>query len=64
LLAALPSILIPAGRGSATSDKLGDLLPLRKLGRTGESVTMLGVGGYHVGYGRFLTPKYRGCLRG
>jgi predicted aldo/keto reductase-like oxidoreductase len=30
-------------------DKFGKLLPLRKLGGTGESVTMLGVGGWHIG---------------
>ena len=32
-----------------TSDRLGKLLPLRTLGRTGEAVTMLGVGGWHLG---------------
>lgn len=32
------------------SDKLGEVLPKRKLGRTGEYVTMLGTGGYHVGW--------------
>jgi uncharacterized protein len=32
------------------SDRLGELLPLRKFGRTGEYVTMLGAGGYHVGW--------------
>jgi aryl-alcohol dehydrogenase-like predicted oxidoreductase len=32
------------------SDQFGELLPLRKLGTTGEKVTMLGVGGYHVGW--------------
>ncbi len=31
------------------SDRLGQLLPLRTLGRTGEAVTMLGVGGWHLG---------------
>ena len=31
------------------SDRLGKLLPLRKLGRTGEAVTILGVGGAHLG---------------
>ena len=31
-------------------DKWGKLLPLRKLGNTGLKVTMLGVGGYHVGW--------------
>lgn len=32
-----------------TSDRLGALLPLRPFGRSGEMVTQLGVGGYHVG---------------
>ena len=32
------------------SDKWGDVLPKRKLGKTGVDVTMLGVGGYHVGW--------------
>ena len=31
------------------SDRLGKLLPLRTLGRTGEAVTMLGAGGWHIG---------------
>lgn len=36
--------------GSTTkSDRWGDLLPVRPLGNTGESVTMLGVGGHHIG---------------
>ena len=30
-------------------DKWGSLLPLRTLGKTGEKVTMLGLGGYHAG---------------
>lgn len=32
-----------------STDRLGTLLPLRKLGRTDESVTMLGLGGWHIG---------------
>lgn len=32
------------------SDRLGEVLPKRKLGRTGEYVTMLGTGGFHVGW--------------
>jgi len=37
--------------GSESSrDRLGEVLPKRKLGRTGEHVTMLGTGGYHVGW--------------
>jgi len=34
----------------AGSDKWGEVLPLRKLGKTKEHVTMLGLGGYHVGW--------------
>lgn len=33
-----------------SKDRLGEILPKRKLGRTGEYVTMLGTGGYHVGW--------------
>ena len=32
-----------------TSDRLGTLLPTRRFGRTGEAVTMLAVGGWHIG---------------
>ncbi|MGE5395864.1 MAG: aldo/keto reductase [Candidatus Saccharibacteria bacterium] len=32
------------------SDRLGEVLPKRKLGRTNEYVTMLGCGGYHIGW--------------
>jgi uncharacterized protein len=32
------------------TDKWGTVLPKRKLGKTGVEVTMLGVGGYHVGW--------------
>ncbi|MCF6331889.1 MAG: aldo/keto reductase [Draconibacterium sp.] len=35
---------------ASNSDRLGEVLPKRKLGRTGEYVTMLGTGGYHVGW--------------
>ncbi|WP_321288074.1 aldo/keto reductase [uncultured Sunxiuqinia sp.] len=31
-------------------DKLGELLPIRRLGKTNKYVTMLGVGGYHIGW--------------
>ena len=34
---------------TSKADRLGELLPLRTLGRTGEAVTMLGVGGAHLG---------------
>ena len=32
-----------------SADRLGSLLPTRRLGRTGEAVTMLAVGGWHIG---------------
>ena len=32
------------------TDRLGEILPKRKFGRTGEYVTILGTGGYHVGW--------------
>ena len=37
------------GRNSE-NDRLGEVLPKRKFGRTGEYVTMLGTGGFHVGW--------------
>ena len=37
------------GEEGTASDRLGTLLPTRKFGRTGEAVTMLGVGGWHIG---------------
>jgi len=43
----LPDFSLEAGR--AGQDRLGKVLPRRKLGQTGLSVTMLGVGGYHIG---------------
>jgi len=39
-----------AHAGKYESDRLGEVLPKRKLGRTNEFVTMLGTGGYHVGW--------------
>ena len=38
-----------AGAEGQSQDRLGELLPTRTLGRTGEAVTMLGVGGWHIG---------------
>lgn len=54
-LAALTSgILVPnnvfGGVGFTHNDKFGKVLPLRMLGNTGENVTMLGLGGFHVGW--------------
>lgn len=52
---ATAAMMIPWGKALGTStpgsfDKLGEILPLRKLGKTGKEVTMLGLGGYHVGW--------------
>jgi len=35
---------------SESSDRWGHILPQRRLGNTGESVTCLGLGGYHIGW--------------
>jgi len=35
--------------GSGASDRLGELLPQRAFGDTGQHVTMLGLGGFHLG---------------
>ncbi len=53
-LAGLTSGLLLSGPSLAAfdtkrRDRLGDILPQRKLGNTGEAVTMLGVGGWHIG---------------
>ena len=37
------------GQPQSKSDRWGKLLPQRTLGRTGEAVTMLGMGGWHLG---------------
>lgn len=54
MTAATGALMLPAGfgctGGGPASDRFGTLLPLRKLGATGEKVTMLGVGGFHVGW--------------
>jgi aryl-alcohol dehydrogenase-like predicted oxidoreductase len=39
-----------ASANNKESDRLGEVLPKRKLGRTNEYVTMLGFGGYHIGW--------------
>lgn len=47
------SMMVPfeniRGNVQSPSDRLGDILPLRELGSTGEKVTMLGIGGGHIG---------------
>ncbi len=45
------SLMLPLPGFSATQrDKWGELLPLRRLGKTNEMVTMLGLGGNHIGW--------------
>jgi aryl-alcohol dehydrogenase-like predicted oxidoreductase len=45
------SLMLPvSGIGCTNRDKWGEILPLRVLGKTGQKVTMLGLGGYHVGW--------------
>ena len=45
----LSSASTEGGADDAASDRLGPLLPTRRFGRTGEAVTMLAVGGWHIG---------------
>ena len=45
----LSSASTEAGAEEVASDRLGTLLPTRRLGRTGEAVTVLAVGGWHIG---------------
>ncbi|GJM30146.1 MAG: oxidoreductase [Cyclobacteriaceae bacterium] len=54
-LAALTAgLLVPAkgisGDFYPPNDRFGELLPLRLLGKTGEKVTMLGIGGAHIAH--------------
>ncbi len=44
------SLSNPISASQPERDRLGEVLPKRKLGRTGEFVTMLGTGGYHIGW--------------
>ncbi len=45
----LSSACAEGDEANTATDRLGTLLPTRKLGRTGEAVTMLAVGGWHIG---------------
>ena len=51
-LAALTAGLLVPSKGISSvfspGDRIGELLPLRFLGKTGEKVTMLGLGGAHI----------------
>ncbi len=42
--------LASSAKAADERDRLGEVLPKRKLGRTNQYVTMLGTGGYHVGW--------------
>jgi uncharacterized protein len=45
------SLMLPVSSfAGSKKDKWGEILPLRTLGKTGEKVTMLGLGGFHVGW--------------
>ncbi len=45
------SMMLPvSGIKGSNRDKWGEILPLRTFGKTGRKVTMLGLGGYHVGW--------------
>lgn len=48
-LAALTAGMMLPNDALAQRDKFGKLLPLRKFGNTGQDVTMLGIGGAHIG---------------
>ncbi|MDF7826563.1 aldo/keto reductase [Pontiellaceae bacterium B12227] len=51
-LAVAGTVIAPPGAfaGASRSDRLGAILPRRVLGKTGEQVTCLGLGGFHVGW--------------
>lgn len=51
-LAIAGTVLAPVASqaGSSRSDRLGKPLPLRALGKTGEKITCLGLGGFHIGW--------------
>lgn len=51
LAAVTGTIMLPiTSCGASNRDKWGSILPLRTLGKTGDKVTMLGVGGFHIGW--------------
>lgn len=51
-LAITGTVLAPpiARSGASLTDRLGAVLPKRTLGKCGEKVTCLGLGGYHIGW--------------
>ena len=44
------ALMVGCSATKPQQDRLGELLPKRVLGNTGEDVTMLGLGGYHIGW--------------
>jgi aryl-alcohol dehydrogenase-like predicted oxidoreductase len=48
LAAATPAIMLGNPKAAPASDRVGEILPLRSMGNTGISVTMLGLGGAHI----------------
>ena len=51
-MAVAGTLLAPPMAGANKSDKLGSVLPMRTLGKSGVKVTCLGLGGYHVGHAK------------
>lgn len=51
-MAVTGTLLAPPLASAGKSDKLGSVLPMRMLGKSGEKVTCLGLGGYHVGHAK------------
>jgi aryl-alcohol dehydrogenase-like predicted oxidoreductase len=51
MLTAVPGMMIACNSGKNNDqDRLGQVLPKRLLGKSGAAVTMLGLGGYHIGW--------------
>jgi aryl-alcohol dehydrogenase-like predicted oxidoreductase len=51
-MAVAGTLLAPPLAKANKSDKLGSVLPMRTLGKSGVKVTCLGLGGYHVGHAK------------
>src|ERR1700687_3390314 len=47
----LPSQIVSAANPPQTTNGGADQIPRRSLGKTGEQVSIIGVGGYHLGTG-------------
>ncbi|MBD3265981.1 aldo/keto reductase [bacterium] len=43
-------MVAPSVNSAPKRDRLGEWMPARKLGKTGEEVTSIGIGGYHFGH--------------